>query len=105
MDQNIEARVKTIVAEQLGISEAEVKPDSSFVDDLGADSLDEIELLMAIEDEFHLAIADEDAEKLTTPQAVYDYVKTELKIEEEKDGAVMAQRGSEKAIPITFDKL
>ena len=73
--ENIEARVKKIVAEQLGVNEAEVKNESSFVDDLGADSLDTVELVMAFEEEFGAEIPDEDAEKLTTVGAVVNYLK------------------------------
>ncbi|MGE8356361.1 MAG: acyl carrier protein [Microvirgula sp.] len=72
--ENIEQRVKKIVAEQLGVNEAEVKNDSSFVDDLGADSLDTVELVMALEEEFECEIPDEDAEKITTVQQAIDYV-------------------------------
>ena len=71
---NIEERVKKITVEQLGVSEAEVKIDSSFVDDLGADSLDTVELVMALEEEFDTEIPDEEAEKITTVQAAIDYV-------------------------------
>ncbi len=71
---NIEERVKKITVEQLGVSEAEVKVDSSFVDDLGADSLDTVELVMALEEEFDTEIPDEEAEKITTVQAAIDYV-------------------------------
>ena len=71
--ENIEARVKKIVAEQLGVNEAEVKNESSFVDDLGADSLDTVELVMALEEEFGCEIPDEDAEKITTVQQAIDY--------------------------------
>ena len=70
----IEERVKKITIEQLGVSEAEVKTSSSFVDDLGADSLDTVELVMALEEEFDTEIPDEDAEKITTVQAAIDYV-------------------------------
>jgi len=70
----IEERVKKITVEQLGVSEAEVKIDSSFVDDLGADSLDTVELVMALEEEFDTEIPDEEAEKITTVQAAVDYV-------------------------------
>ena len=70
----IEERVKKITIEQLGVSEAEVKTDSSFVDDLGADSLDTVELVMALEEEFDTEIPDEEAEKITTVQAAVDYV-------------------------------
>ncbi|WDE07627.1 acyl carrier protein [Thalassomonas viridans] len=70
----IEERVKKITVEQLGVSEAEVKAESSFVDDLGADSLDTVELVMALEEEFDTEIPDEEAEKITTVQAAIDYV-------------------------------
>ena len=76
--ENIEQRVKKIVAEQLGVNEAEVKNDSSFVDDLGADSLDTVELVMALEEEFECEISDEDAEKITTVQQAIDYVSAHL---------------------------
>ncbi len=66
--ENIEQRVKKIVAEQLGVNEADIKIDSSFVDDLGADSLDTVELVMALEEEFECEIPDEEAEKITTVQ-------------------------------------
>jgi len=71
---DIEARVKKIVAEQLGANEADVKSESSFVDDLGADSLDTVELVMALEEEFECEIPDEEAEKITTVQQAIDYV-------------------------------
>jgi acyl carrier protein len=77
--ENIEARVKKIVAEQLGVAEADVKIDSSFVEDLGADSLDNVELVMALEEEFECEIPDEDAEKITNVQQAIDYVKAHLK--------------------------
>ncbi|MFT5813811.1 MAG: acyl carrier protein [Psychroserpens sp.] len=70
----IEERVKKITIEQLGVSEDEVKVESSFVDDLGADSLDTVELVMALEEEFDTEIPDEEAEKITTVQAAIDYV-------------------------------
>ena len=72
--ENIEQRVKKIVAEQLGVNEADVKTDSSFVNDLGADSLDTVELVMALEEEFETEIPDEEAEKITTVQQAIDYV-------------------------------
>ena len=71
---DIEARVKKIVVEQLGVEEDAVKNDSSFIDDLGADSLDTVELVMALEEEFGAEIPDEDAEKITTVQAAIDYI-------------------------------
>jgi acyl carrier protein len=77
--ENIEQRVKKIVAEQLGVNETEIKNESSFVDDLGADSLDTVELVMALEEEFECEIPDEEAEKITTVQQAIDYVNTHLK--------------------------
>ena len=76
---NIEQRVKKIVAEQLGVNEADIKNESNFVDDLGADSLDTVELVMALEDEFECEIPDEDAEKITTVQQAIDYVTANIK--------------------------
>ena len=69
-----EERVKKIVADQLGVKEDAVAADSSFVDDLGADSLDTVELVMALEDEFECEIPDEEAEKITTVQQAIDYI-------------------------------
>jgi acyl carrier protein len=74
MSDDIESRVKAIVIEQLGVEEAEVKNESSFIDDLGADSLDTVELVMALEEEFGTEIPDEEAEKITTVQLAIDYV-------------------------------
>ena len=71
---NIVERVKKIVAEQLGVNEADIKNESSFVDDLGADSLDTVELVMALEEEFECEIPDEEAEKITTVQQAVDYI-------------------------------
>ena len=76
---DIEQRVKKIVAEQLGANDADVKNASSFVDDLGADSLDTVELVMALEEEFDCEIPDEEAEKITTVQLAIDYINTNLK--------------------------
>ena len=71
---SIEAQVKSIVAEQLGVTEEEVTNQASFVDDLGADSLDTVELVMALEEEFETEIPDEDAEKIKTVQQAIDYI-------------------------------
>ncbi len=71
---SIEEQVKSIVAEQLGVKEEEVTNDASFVDDLGADSLDTVELVMALEEEFETEIPDEEAEKITTVQQAIDFV-------------------------------
>jgi acyl carrier protein len=76
---DIEQRVRKIVAEQLGVAEAEIKNEASFVDDLGADSLDTVELVMALEEEFECEIPDEEAEKITTVQQAIDYVTAHLK--------------------------
>ena len=77
--ENVEQRDKKIVAEQLGVNESEIKTESSFVDDLGADSLDTVELVMALEEEFECEIPDEEAEKITTVQQAIDYVSAHLK--------------------------
>ncbi|MBV2235746.1 acyl carrier protein (ACP) [Sterolibacterium denitrificans] len=77
--ENIEQRVRKIVAEQLGVNESEIKNESAFVDDLGADSLDTVELVMALEEEFECEIPDEEAEKITTVQQAIDYVNNHLK--------------------------
>ena len=71
---SVEERVKKIVVEQLGVKEEEVTSEASFVDDLGADSLDTVELVMALEEEFDIEIPDDDAEKIATVQAAIDYV-------------------------------
>jgi acyl carrier protein len=71
-------RVKKIIADQLGIDEDEVVPEASFIDDLGADSLDIVELIMAFEEEFDLEIPDEDAEKIKTVQDAVDYIKNRI---------------------------
>ena len=71
----MEDKVKKIIVEQLGVEEEDVTPEASFVDDLGADSLDTVELVMAFEEEFGIEIPDEDAEKMLTVQNVIDYIK------------------------------
>jgi len=71
----VDEKVKKIIVEQLGVDEEDVTPDASFVDDLGADSLDTVELVMAFEEEFGIEIPDEDAEKILTVQNVTDYIK------------------------------
>ena len=76
---SIEERVKEIIVEQLGVEEDEVSPDASFTDDLGADSLDTVELVMAFEEEFNIEIPDEDAEGITTVQDAIDYIKANVK--------------------------
>ena len=75
MAASIEDRVKKIVVEQLGVKDEEVKPTASFVDDLGADSLDTVELVMALEEEFDIEIKDDEAEKITTVQLAVDFIK------------------------------
>ena len=72
---SIEERVKKIIVEQLGVKEEDVKPEASFVEDLGADSLDTVELVRALEEEFDIEIPDEEAEKITTVQSAIDYVQ------------------------------
>jgi len=72
-------KVKEITSEQLGVDESQITPEAKFIDDLGADSLDTVELVMALEEEFDLEISDEEAEKLTTVQKVVDYIETHLK--------------------------
>lgn len=77
----IETRVKKIVVEQLGVKEEEISPESSFVDDLGADSLDTVELVMALEEEFETEIPDEDAEKIITIKDAIQYINERLEKE------------------------
>ena len=72
---NLEEKVKKIIAEQLSVSEDQITPDASFVEDLGADSLDTVELVMALEEEFEIDIPDEEAEKIVTSQDVINYIK------------------------------
>lgn len=74
----VEERVTQIVVEQLGVKEEEVNLESSFVDDLGADSLDTVELVMALEEEFNCEIPDEEAEKITTVEQAVDYINTHI---------------------------
>ena len=76
---SVEDQVRGIIAEQLGLKAEEIKNDASFVDDLGADSLDTVELVMALEEEFETEIPDEEAEKITTVQQAIDYVGAHLK--------------------------
>jgi acyl carrier protein len=76
---SIDERVKQIIVEQLGVDEAEVTPNASFVDDLGADSLDTVELVMAFEEAFEIEIPDEDAEKIRTVKDATDYITSHAK--------------------------
>lgn len=75
MSNDVRERVKKIIVEQLGVDENDVNPEASFVDDLGADSLDTVELVMALEEELDVEIPDEEAAKLTTVESVYTYVE------------------------------
>jgi acyl carrier protein len=72
---SIEEKVKEIIVERLGVNEEDVTPEAAFIDDLGADSLDTVELVMAFEDGFSIEIPDEDAEKITNVQQAIDYIK------------------------------
>jgi len=71
-------KVQEITSEQLGVDESQITPEAKFIDDLGADSLDTVELIMALEEEFNLEISDEEAEKLTTVRKVVDYIEDHL---------------------------
>lgn len=75
---DIDAKVKEIIVEELGVEESEVTPEASFIEDLGADSLDTVELIMKFEEEFDIDIADEEAEKLTTVGKAVEYLKQKL---------------------------
>lgn len=76
---SVEEKVKSIIVDQLGASESDVAPDAHFVDDLGADSLDTVELVMKFEEDFDMEIPDEDAEKIRTVQDAIDYIRTHRK--------------------------
>lgn len=78
MEKTVERRVIEIIVEQLGVGEDEVTPEASFIDDLGADSLDLVELIMALEEEFGLEISDEEAEKIQTVQDVISYINEHI---------------------------
>lgn len=84
-DNNTDQRVIQIIAEQLGVEESEVTPDKSINDDLGADSLDSVELVMALEEEFGIEVPDDDAAKLTTVGAAIAYVNKHLKKESDSE--------------------
>ena len=71
----VEEKIKSIIAEQLGVKSEEAKPEASFIDDLGADSLDTVELIMALEEEFNVEIPDEDAEKMSTVGDAIKYIQ------------------------------
>jgi acyl carrier protein len=75
---SIEKRVKEIIVEQLGVNESEVTPEAKFVDDLGADSLDLVELVMALEEEYNMEISDEDAEKILTVGDAIEYIQSHV---------------------------
>jgi acyl carrier protein len=80
--EEITSRLKEIVMDRLDVEEDQIKPEASFVEDLGADSLDIVELIMGIEEEFDIEIPDEDAEKLTNVGEAMDYIKGKLGVEE-----------------------
>ena len=77
-DESIPDKVKNIIVEQLSVTEDQVKPEAKFIEDLGADSLDTVELVMAFEDEFDITVPDEDAEKLTSVGEVNEYIEKNL---------------------------
>ena len=79
MSASLEEKVKKIIIDQLGVDEAEVTPEAKFIDDLGADSLDTVELVMALEEEFGVEIPDEDAEKIATVQDAITYIREHKK--------------------------
>jgi acyl carrier protein len=79
MAASVEERVREIISEQLNVSKEEVVPDASFTDDLGADSLDLVELVMALEEEFEIEVSDEDAEKIRKVKDVFDYIEKHKK--------------------------
>lgn len=83
MASSVENRVKEIIAEQLGVDGKEVTPGASFIDDLGADSLDTVELVMALEEEFDIEISDEDAEKIITVRDAVNYITENAKEDSE----------------------
>jgi acyl carrier protein len=74
VDMSVEEKIKKIICEQLEVSEEDVVPEASFVDDLGADSLDQVELIMAMEEEFGVSISDEEAEKIITVRDAIEYI-------------------------------
>jgi acyl carrier protein len=76
---DVESKIKSIIADQLGVSDEEIKPESSFIEDLGADSLDIVELVMAMEEEFEVEIPDDEAENIKTVSDAVNYVKTHKK--------------------------
>ncbi|AFM21271.1 acyl carrier protein [Acetomicrobium mobile DSM 13181] len=80
--EEIESKLKQIVMDRLDVDEDQITPEASFVEDLGADSLDIVELIMGIEEEFDIEIPDEDAEKLTTVGGALEYIKSKLGVEE-----------------------